>query len=141
MSASLHRRSRLSATATVSGESSPGCHVTTVTERGVEAALADPQVDRALRIFGRDDVRYRDLYDVYEIAVAAVGLDIYADGTVTKAEVGRFKRTANSVHVLGDEARHGRERHDPPPHPMSFPDAKALVGRILWIWLSAIRSG
>ena len=83
----------------------------------MEVALNDSQAERALRIFGRDDVDYRDLYHVFEIAEAVIGHRIYSDGTVTKTEVKLFKRTANSVYALGDQARHGSQTTEPPPQP------------------------
>lgn len=135
LSATLQARARISATLTVSGSHESAVPEPTITERAVEAALGDPQVERALRIFGRDDVDYRDLYHVFEIAKAAIGDSTYADGTVTRAEVERFKRTANSVHALGDQARHGHETTNPPRRSTSFADAQALVGRVLRAWL------
>lgn len=137
-SAALHMRARVSVTLTVGGapEAVPE---STITERAVDVALGDPQAERALRIFGRDDVDYRDLYHVFEIAEAAIGDAIFADGTVTRAEITRFKRTANSVHALGDQARHGRETTQPPPQPTSFAEAQALVGRVLRAWLCQTR--
>jgi hypothetical protein len=136
VSASIHARARLSATVTINGEAAPVEAEPTIAERAVEAALNDHQAERALRIFGRDDVDYRDLYHVFEIAEAAIGRGIYSDGTVRAGEVGRFKHTANSVHALGDRARHGHEATQPPSQPMSFSEAHALVGRVLRIWFA-----
>jgi len=137
LSGTVHARARVSATLTVGGESVPAAPEPSVAERAVGAALNDPQAERALRIFGRDDVDYRDLYHVLEIAEAAFGGDIYSDGTVTTAEVRRFKHTANSVHALGDQARHGHEATQPPSQPTSFAEAQALVGRVLRVWFAA----
>ena len=100
-------------------------------------ALADQNAERALRIFGRDDADYRDLYHVLEIAEAAVGNRLFSDGTVTKAEIRRFKHTANSVHALGDAARHGHESTNPPSAPTPFDEAQALIQRVLSAWLGA----
>ena len=136
LSATLHSRARVSATLTINGESGPAACEPTITELAVETALNNPQAERALRIFGRDDVDYRDLYHVLEIAEVASGNGIYSDGTVTTAEVRRFKHTANSVHALGDQARHGHEATQPPPQPTSFYEAQALVGRVLRAWLA-----
>lgn len=136
-SAALHLRARVSATLTVNGESAAAAREPTIAERAVETALNDPQAERALRIFGRDDVDYRDLYHVFEIAEAAIGSGIYSDGTVTAVEVRRFKHTANSVHALGDQARHGREATQPPSQPTSFAEAQALVGQVLRAWFAA----
>jgi hypothetical protein len=130
-------RARVSATLTVNGESVAATREPSITEQAIEAASSDSQAERALRIFGRDDADYRDLYHVLEIAEAASGNGIYSDGTVTTAEVGRFKHAANSLHALGDQARHGHETTTPPQNPMSFTDAQALVGRVLRVWLRA----
>ena len=137
LSGAVHARARVSATLTVNGESVPAAREPRVAERAVATALNDPQAERALRIFGRDDVDYRDLYRVFEIAEAAIGDGIYSDGTVTTAEVRRFKHTANSVHALGDQARHGHEATRPPSQPTSFAEAQALVGRVLRVWFAA----
>lgn len=136
LSGSIRSRSRMTASLTVNGEPAPGTREASVTERATELALNDPQAERALRIFGRDDVDYRDLYHVLEIAEAAIGGGMYADGTVTREEVRRFKHTANSVHALGDQARHGHEATQPPLQPTPFADAMSLIGRILRVWLA-----
>src|SRR6266487_1155807 len=136
LSGSIHARGRVSATLEVNGEAVPVAPEPTIAERAVGAALNDPQAERALRLFGRDDVDYRDLYHVFEIAEASIGSGIYSDGTVTLAEVRRFKHTANSVHALGDQARHGHEATQPPSQPTSFAEAQALVGRVLRVWFA-----
>ncbi len=136
-SATQELRLRISTTLTIAGDSAASTPEPTITEVAVIAALGDAQAERALRIFGRDDSDYRDLYHVFEIAEAAIGQRIYSDGTVTKPEVRLFKHTANSVHALGDRARHGHETKKPPSQPTSFVEARALVGRVLRIWLSA----
>lgn len=97
--------------------------------------LADADAERALRTFGRDDADYRDLYNVFEIAEGAIGGRMFTDGTVTRTEVERFTRTAQSPTVLGDAARHGREQEQPPAKPILFEDARDLIRRILRIWL------
>lgn len=137
LSASLNVRARVSAKLTVSGESVPVEPEPTTAEQALAAAMRDPQAERALRIFGRDEIDYRDLYHVFEIAEAAIGSRIYSIGTVTSAEVRRFKHTANSLHALGDQARHGHEATQPPSQPMSFAEARALVGRVLLAWFAA----
>ncbi len=139
MSGTLHGRARLSATVRVNEESAPLAREPTIAERALDMALNDPQAERALRIFGRDDADYRDLYHVFEIAEAAIGSVIYSDGTVTTAEVRRFKHTANSVHALGDQARHGHEATQPPSQPTSFAEAQALIGRVLRVWFAVKR--
>lgn len=134
--AHLTARSRMSATLTVTGQQETAEPPPSVIDRLAAKGLADTNIERALRIFGRDDVDYRDLYNVFEIAEEALGAGMFADGTVTKPEVRRFKHTPQSPTVLGDAARHGRERgRQPPANPMSFDDARDLVRRILRVWL------
>jgi hypothetical protein len=137
LSGAIHARGRVSATLTVGRESVPAAPEPTIAEQALVAALNDPQAERALRIFGHSDVDYRDLYHVFEIAEAAFGSRIYSSGTVTAAEVRRFKHTANSVHALGDQARHGHEPTQPPSQAMPFAEAQALVGRVLRVWFAA----
>jgi len=96
--------------------------------------LTDPEAERALRIFGRDDVDYRDLYYVFEIAQRELGARMFASGTDAEAEVRRFTHTAQSPTALGDTARHGHEREQPPANPMPLAEARDLL-RILSIWL------
>jgi hypothetical protein len=102
--------------------------------------MQNADVERALRIFGRDDADYRDLYHVFEIAARSLGSNLYATGLVTKKEVKRFKHTANSVHALGDHARHGHQNDQPPSPPTSYDDAHELVARVLRVWLDRLDS-
>ncbi len=137
ISADLTARSRVSATLTVAGQQETVEPPPSEIDRLTAKALGNANVERALRIFGRDDADYRDLYYVFEIAEEALGAGMFADGTVTTAEVERFTRTAQSPTVLGDAARHGRERkgQTPPAKPMGLEEAKALIRRILRVWL------
>lgn len=135
--ANIGGRSRVRASLTTAAEQDTRA-ARTLTERAVALGMQNADVERALRIFGRDDADYRDLYHVLEIAKAAVGSSLYADGTVTKAEVGRFEHTANSVHALGDQARHGHETTQPPSEPTSLSDAQELVARALRVWLGLL---
>lgn len=101
-----------------------------------EIAAQDEGVARALLVVGRADLNWADLYHLYEVVLADVGGRIYDEGWASRTEVERFKRTANSPAVLGEEARHGRETTDPPPNPMSRPDATALVVGLARRWIA-----
>ncbi len=94
LSATVEGRSRVSATVTKVGQpetvAPPESPIGRLAVRGVD----DADVERALRIFGRDDADYRDLYYVFEIAKEAIGRGMFADGTVTRTEVKRFTHTA-----------------------------------------------
>jgi hypothetical protein len=100
--------------------------------------LVREDVERALRIFGREDVDWRDLYFVFEIVGASAGGRMFREGWITRDEARRFTHTANSPAVLADEARHGHERSSQPPtNPMAFGEAKEAVRLLLASWLRA----
>ncbi len=53
----------------------------------------------------------------------------------TKDKISQFTHTANSQSALGDDARHGVDRNDPPKEPMSLSEADALIRNLLQKWL------
>jgi len=57
-------------------------------------------------------------------------------GWVTNDKLERFTHTADSVGAVGDDARHGRERTQPPPRPLSLSAARDLIDRLLRSWLT-----
>jgi len=100
-----------------------------------EAALkADRSgaVEEVLRLRSALDLVWTDLYRILEV--------IQADGgpiSASKAEVRRFKHTADSKSAAGDLARHGHERTDPPPDPMKLQEAREFIDRIIRDWLAS----
>jgi hypothetical protein len=137
LSAAIESRSRVTASLTLAGQQQPVAPPSSLIDQLAAKGLADADAERALRIIGRDDVDYRDLYYVFEIAEEAIGGRMFDDGTVTQAEVSRFTRTAQSPTALGDTARHGRERAQPPNKPMPPEEALDLVRRVLRVWLTS----
>ncbi|WP_337286430.1 hypothetical protein [Candidatus Methylomirabilis sp.] len=61
---------------------------------------------------------------------------MYQFSRVTRDEVKRFTRTANSVTTAGDQARHGKERTAPPAKPMPLASARNLIDGLLRSWLA-----
>jgi hypothetical protein len=108
-----------------------------LSEKWAKIALRSDDVRDALAILGRDDVRWHDLYHVFEIVESNVGERIHREGWATKAEVKRFRRTANSRRALGREARHGHKQYSPPKKPMALDQARKLVFGIVREWLRA----
>jgi hypothetical protein len=100
-------------------------------------ALANPNAARALRLRDTDDLSWTDLYRLYEVIEAgAGGVDaIAAKGWASKSQVCRFKHSANSVTVAGNEARHGVESTEPPAEAMSLGEARSFVDGLLHRWL------
>ena len=88
----------------------------------------DAAVRKACRFFGSGE-NWFNFYKAYEAIEEGVGgmNAILQKGWATKNQIRNFKHTANSEAAIGDEARHGRERSTPPPHPMSLQDAKSFI--------------
>jgi hypothetical protein len=131
-SISMHPRMRVKGSVPGQPERPGPSEIERIAHRGLE----DAEVRQALRIFGRDDVDYRDLYFVFEIVRAAARSRMHEEGWATPKEVERFRHTANSRTALGEGARHGHERTEPPKDPMPFEEAKELIRRLLSSWLS-----
>jgi hypothetical protein len=106
------------------------------TSEWADLARHDTDVEDILAILGRDDVRWHDLYHVFEVVEADVGSRMFADGWTTKAAIERFTRTANSRHAIGGEARHGHDRFQPPKNPLSQREAHDLVLGLVRHWLA-----
>lgn len=101
----------------------------------VEATLkADHSeaVERVLRLRNAPGLQWTDLYRILE-AIREDGGAISA----SKAELTRFEHTANSRRAAGDLARHGHERTDPPPNPMTLREAREFIDRIIRNWLES----
>lgn len=105
----------------------------------VAAALSDPAVGKALRLFGGSDGSWGSLYRILEVIGQDVGSleQISKLGWAPSAKIKLFKHTANSVAAAGDEARHGAEHTTPPSNPMAVGEARSLVSLILHSWLAS----
>lgn len=101
------------------------------------AAERDNNVAKVLRLFGAGGSDWISLYKIYEIIEVDVGnaSNIEKKGWATKKAIKRFKHTANSPGILGDDSRHGIERTKPPKDPMLLTEAKSLVEGITKNWL------
>jgi hypothetical protein len=106
------------------------------TREWVSLARQDADIEEALAILGRADVRWHDLYHVFEIVEAAVGSRMVRDGWATRRDLERFTRTANSRVAIGAEARHGHSRITPPRIPLSHREAHDLVLGLVRSWLA-----
>lgn len=102
----------------------------------IEYALRDPDVAKALRLRNTDRLSWVELYRLYEVVEGAVGRSaIVASGWISESKIRLFKHTANSVEAIGDEARHGRRKHQPPKDPMKLSEARRLVDELIKNWL------
>lgn len=103
--------------------------------RWLRKSQEEEPVGRVLRLLSEPDLSWVELYRILEIVLDATGGNV--DEWASVSAVKRFKRTANSVGAVGDLARHGRERTEPPPKPMSIKEAQELVLRIVRLWMDA----
>ena len=106
------------------------------TNEWTDLARRDGDVEDVLAILGRDDVRWHDLYHVFEVIEDDVGGRMFTENWVTKAVVSRFEQTANSRRAIGGEARHGHASVDPPKNPLPHKEAHDLVLRLVRHWLA-----
>jgi hypothetical protein len=75
-----------------------------------------------------------NLYKVYEIVNKDAGKK-KIEQWITKDKISQFTHTANSQSAIGDDARHGVDKHAPPKEPMSLYEADALIMTMLQKWL------
>ena len=75
------------------------------------------------------------LYRIYEMIEDDMKGKIVQNEWATRSLLERLSRTANHPDSIGDEARHGRQKQDPPKNPMPFSEAKALIETIMHNWL------
>jgi len=105
----------------------------------VNLALQRDAVAKALRLLGSAPMGWIDLYRLVEVIEHDVGGEdalVDADWT-TRTQLKRFKHSANSVSVAGDEARHGKETTQSPRAPMTLEEARTYVDYLLHAWIDS----
>ena len=108
--------------------------------RIAELAASEPEVNRAMRLLAAPDSQmWVGLYRTYEVVEHDVGGQkvLESRGWTPAGSIGRFKHSANSVTVAGDDARHGKETTEPPSVPMSLDEARALIDGLLRGWIES----
>ncbi len=105
----------------------------------LSAALTDPTIARALALRDAKSLSWTDLYRLFEVISAGVGGDnqLISNGWTSRVTIGRFKHSASSVTVAGDDARHGVETTNPPSNPMSHGEAKEFIDSLLRHWFES----
>jgi hypothetical protein len=107
------------------------------------SALADPDAAKALRLRdGAAALDWSELYKIFEIIRESAGQEskMEARNWTNKAEIVRFRRTAQSPAVAGDGARHGVQKQAPPPDPMTPQEGRLFIDGLLASWLDCIRN-
>ena len=77
------------------------------------------------------------VYRLHEVVEDAVGgeRELTKRNWAPSGQLSRFKHSANSVDVAGDDARHGAETTTPPKRPMTLDEAQGHVHLVLRAWL------
>jgi hypothetical protein len=101
----------------------------------IRAASLSPRARDALRIVGRPTLTWSELYLLFELVQADVGGQMLDLGWISRTDANLFTHTANSHSTLRSDGRHGKERGDPPAHPMQHGVAVTLVRGLVLAWL------
>jgi hypothetical protein len=106
----------------------------------VACAHRSPAAAKVLRLWSYRSYDWVQLYRIYEVVRDDAGGDSKVDarGWATVSALNRFRQTANSPHVLGDEARHGALKQDPPRRPMPRDEAVGLITGLVDRWLGSL---
>ncbi len=106
----------------------------TVSNSRVAIAKQDERVGRALRLFGYEHT-WDNLYKIYEVIEEDVGSKEIRANWPAGDRLNAFTSTANNPRAVGDAARHGHHRHEPPKNPLSLHEAQRLIRGWLRHWL------
>jgi len=109
----------------------------TAVERYMVVAKECPEVAKVLGLLASEETTsWGTLYKVYEVVRSDVGGAMYKNEWIGESEERLFKRTANSPVAIGDEAaRHGYQKEQPPPNPMSLTQARSLIANLVKRWI------
>jgi hypothetical protein len=116
----------------------PAPSASTVFGKGTAVAQRDPNVWRALRLFGLSTEPV-NLFRVYEVIREDLGgqAEIVQRGWATNKQISRFTNSLDNRAAMGDKARHAVSKTQPPKKPMSLPEAQAFVTGLLEKWLAS----
>jgi len=76
------------------------------------------------------------LYKIFEVIEGDVGRLILDLKWMSKTQKRRFTQTAQSPQVIGDEARHGRQKEQPPKKPMPLQEAIDMITQTTHEWIN-----
>lgn len=104
------------------------------------ALKADKDVRDALYYLGAEGNVWANLYKVSEIVEDRAGgvKAIFQKCWCSHQTWHRFRRTANHQEAIGRFSRHARTSADPPPDPMTEPEARLFAREMVKKWLESI---
>jgi hypothetical protein len=101
-------------------------------------AESDRAVEEVLRVLGRQEPSWHDLYFVYDVVRNARNITQGKEpSNWPTVDLNNFTGTANSHKLLGLDARHGFQLGKPPKRAMSLVDARKLITIVVRNWLNA----
>jgi hypothetical protein len=93
---------------------------------------SDSKVGDVLRILGRGELDWYDMYKVFELIESDAGM---AQVEAWEPDIRRFIGTANNAGALGDAARHADTGKKPHSNPMTPAEALSLIRNLAGSWL------
>jgi hypothetical protein len=110
---------------------------TSPVENTLRLMRQNAEIARALRFLRVDD--WISLYKIFEIVKEDVKEEdqICQRRWVTKKDLIRFRRTAQSPAALGDKARHGIQSGTPPEDPMDISEARSMIRQMVKCWIDS----
>jgi hypothetical protein len=106
----------------------------TISETRMAMCAMNDRVARALRLFGYEHT-WDNLYKVYEVIEEEIGGEAIRNNWPNGHRLRSFTSTANNWQAVGDAARHGHKKLDPPKNPMPLTEAANLIREWLGFWL------
>ena len=101
----------------------------------IRAASLSPRARDALSIVGRPTLTWPELYLLFELVQADVGGQMFDLGWISCNDADLFTHTANSYSTLRSDGRHGKDRGEPPAHPIQHDMAVTLGCGLVLAWL------
>jgi hypothetical protein len=109
----------------------------------LQLAIESAAVEKVLRLLSAPDAKtWVGLFRIFEVIEDDVGGNhmLKKQGWGSSDDMRRFKHSANSVQVGGDNSRHGKEPMVPPKNPMALSEAEAYIKYIVQAWLESKRA-
>jgi hypothetical protein len=106
----------------------------------LQLATTDAAIAKVLRLLDASDaMTWNGLHRIHEVIEQDVGGQhkLEKQGWRSADDLRRFKHSANSPQVSGDQSRHGKETQAPPQNPMTLVEAEAYADGIVQAWLAS----
>ena len=129
-------RAKVNAVLVHTGSSAAGPRAPVETNAWIALAIRDEPVRRLLRLVSEQGSTWQGLYKMMEIVQSTGGDALLVRCGISGNELKRFSQTANSMHAVGDQARHAKESMPAPRRPMSLDEASRLITRWSRAWIT-----